>query len=101
MKRLFDLLLVVLAAPVALALVFAVAAVSLLVQGLPILFRQERAGKGGKSFMMLKFRTMREGEGSDSERLTRFGRWLRSTSLDELPELWNVLKGDMSLVGLS
>lgn len=73
--------------------------------GVPVLFRQERAGKGGKPFTIYKFRTMTDGrdeEGGllpDEKRLTRFGAFLRSTSIDELPELWNVLKGEMSLVG--
>lgn len=67
--------------------------------GSPILFRQVRPGLHGQPFTLVKFRTMRTGEGSDAERLTRTGRLIRSTSLDELPQLWNVLKGDMSLVG--
>ena len=73
--------------------------------GAPVLFRQIRPGKNAVPFRMLKLRTMREIVGPDGEplddaaRLTRFGRFLRSTSLDELPELWNVLKGNMSLVG--
>ncbi|MEK5752481.1 sugar transferase [Acinetobacter variabilis] len=73
--------------------------------GSPVLFRQVRPGLNGKPFEMIKFRTMKDAVDAygnplpDSERLTPFGQMLRSTSLDELPELWNVIKGDMSIVG--
>ena len=99
MKRTLDILAVVLFAPLVMAVGLVTVLSVLAVEGRPVFFRQERAGKGGRPFRMLKFRTMREGEGTDAERLTRFGRFLRASSLDELPELWNVLVGDMSLVG--
>ncbi len=104
-KRLFDLALVLLEPATdaaALAILFVLVRSKL---GAPALFRQARPGLGGKPFTLVKFRSMtdaRDGSGAllpDSERLTRFGRLLRATSLDELPELWNVLKGEMSLVG--
>jgi lipopolysaccharide/colanic/teichoic acid biosynthesis glycosyltransferase len=104
-KRFFDFC-VALGALTVLLLPLAVVALLVRVKlGQPVLFRQVRPGLHGQPFMMVKFRTMtdaREANGqwlSDADRLTAFGRFLRSTSLDELPELWNVLRGEMSLVG--
>lgn len=104
-KRVFDLTLTGLLLPVLLPLMAIVALLVRLKLGRPVLFAQVRPGLQGKPFTMRKFRTMtdaRDGAGKllpDHERLTRFGAFLRSTSLDELPELFNVLKGEMSLVG--
>lgn len=105
MKRLFDF---VLAGVALIVLGIPMLFLALIVRvnlGSPIFFRQTRPGLHGKPFEMLKFRTMNDTRDingallTDSERLTDFGRWLRASSLDELPELWNVFKGDMSLVG--
>ena len=99
LKRLFDLAVIVLSAPFWVPVLAVVAVAVRVKMGSPVLFAQDRAGLNGRPFRLRKFRTMRTGEGSDEERLTHFGRLLRATSLDELPELWNVLKGEMSLVG--
>ena len=104
-KRAFDLLLVLIAAPFWLPILAIVALLVRLKLGSPVFFRQKRPGRGAQIFEMIKFRTMtdaRDAGGqllSDAVRLTSFGKFLRSTSLDELPELLNVLRGDMSLVG--
>jgi sugar transferase EpsL len=105
LKRLLDIVLTLLAAPVLLVVGAVVALALRATLGAPVLFIQERPGLNGQPFRLIKFRTMREARGADgksladADRLTSLGRFLRSTSLDELPEFWNVLKGDMSLVG--
>lgn len=103
-KRTLDLLLLALAAVPALIVGLVVGLAVLVFLGWPILFVQERPGHSGRPFRLLKFRTMRvpkPGEigSDDGARLTTFGRWLRSTSLDEIPELINVARGEMSFVG--
>lgn len=98
-KRLFDLCLALPALVLLSPLLLATALAVRLGLGPGVLFRQERPGLHGRPFTILKFRTMRQGDGPDGERLTRLGRFLRAASLDELPELWNVVRGDMSLVG--
>lgn len=104
-KRGIDITIAVLALLLSSPVLIAIACVVRLKMGTPVLFRQSRPGLAGRPFVMLKFRTMRDSRDGDGEmlpdslRLGRIGRTLRATSLDELPELWNVLKGDMSLVG--
>jgi lipopolysaccharide/colanic/teichoic acid biosynthesis glycosyltransferase len=105
LKRGFDLLLVILSLPLVVPVLLLTALAVRLFIGRPVLFRQPRPGLGGRVFTLRKFRSMtdeRDASGAllpDAERLTRFGRLLRASSLDELPSLLNVLRGEMSLVG--
>jgi sugar transferase EpsL len=104
-KRAFDLALIVLTAACWLPVVAVVALIVRTRVGSPVLFRQARPGRGGRLFMLVKFRTMTDARDERGEllpdelRLTACGRMLRAMSLDELPEIWNVLRGEMSLVG--
>ncbi|WP_170239475.1 sugar transferase [Streptococcus suis] len=104
-KRLIDFTLSLMALVLLSPVIFLVCILVYFKLGSPVLFKQERPGKDEKIFKMYKFRTMTDEKDErgqllpDNVRLTSFGKWLRSTSLDELPELFNILKGDMSIVG--
>ncbi|MDQ7785102.1 MAG: sugar transferase [Desulfomonilaceae bacterium] len=104
-KRLFDLTIAVLALVACGPLLALISMAIIVTDGFPSLFRSRRAGLGGRPFTALKFRTMTNKQGADgallpdSDRITRLGRFLRRTSMDELPQLINVVKGDMSIVG--
>jgi sugar transferase EpsL len=104
-KRIFDILLASTAGLIFLPVILVLFFIIRFTIGSPVFFKQQRPGLHVESFYIYKFRTMNNKKNShgellsDGERLTRLGRWLRSTSLDELPSLWNVLKGEMSLVG--
>jgi lipopolysaccharide/colanic/teichoic acid biosynthesis glycosyltransferase len=105
MNRISNLLIASVALVVLLPLIATIAVMVRLVVGKPVIFRQERPGLAGRPFRLLKFRTMRDATDAqgrplpDKDRLTPFGAMLRRSSLDELPELWNVIRGDMNLVG--
>ncbi len=104
-KRLFDITMTTISLLVCLPCLIVIALMIRCCLGSPVLFQQRRLGLHGKIFLIYKFRSMLDKRNTrgellaDSQRLTWLGRWLRATSLDELPQLWNVLKGEMSLVG--
>ena len=104
-KRVFDLLLTFPALLLLMPVLFVATALVRWNLGDPVFYKQKRPGKDGVPFLLYKFRTMKEDKDNngnllpDDKRLTRLGKFLRSISIDELPELWNVIKGDMSLVG--
>jgi len=104
-KRLIDILLSSIALIILSPVILITAVMVRTKLGSPVIFKQQRPGKDEKIFMMYKFRTMTDARGEDGEllpdeiRLTKFGKFLRSASLDELPELYNIMKGDMSIIG--